>query len=112
MKIILFSWALLIKSGVESLVKVEYWKVAKGSLVMMKGKMNRSLYAIEGSTISDLANVSTNKMSDLDINLWHLRFDHIGERGMYELSKQGLFDGKKFGNLEFCEHCIWEIQES
>ena len=25
---------------------------------------------------------------------------------MYELSKQSLVDGKKFGNLGFCEQCI------
>ena len=32
----------------------------------------------------------------------------MGERGKYELSKQGLFDGKKFGNLRFCKHCVYE----
>ena len=38
-------------------------KVARGSLVVMKGKMNGSLYALEGSTISGSANISTNIMS-------------------------------------------------
>ena len=31
----------------------------------------------------------------------------MGERGMYELSKQGLIDGKKFRNLKFCEQCVY-----
>ena len=31
----------------------------------------------------------------------------MGERGMDELSKQGLFGGKKLGNLGFCEHCVY-----
>ena len=31
----------------------------------------------------------------------------MGKRGMYELSKQGLFDGKKFGNFGFCEQCVY-----
>ena len=39
-------------------------KVARGSLVVMKGKMNGSLYALEGLIISDSANISTNTMSD------------------------------------------------
>ena len=26
---------------------------------------------------------------------------------MQELSKQGLFGGKKLGNLDFCEHCVY-----
>ena len=78
-------------------------KVVKGSLVVMKGKMNGSLYTLVGSTISGTANVSTNTMSDEETKLWHLRLGHMGERGMFELTKQGLFDGKKFGNLGFCE---------
>ena len=81
-------------------------KVARGSLVVMKGKMNRSLYALEGSTIFGSANISTNTMSDHETKLWHLRLGHMGERGLFELSKQGLFDGKRFGNLGFCEHCV------
>ena len=82
-------------------------KNARGSLVVMKGKMNGSLYDIEGSTISISANISTNTMSDQETKLWHLRLGHMGERGMYELSKQGLFDGKKLGNLGFCEQRVY-----
>ena len=40
---------------------------------LMKGKMNGSLYALEGSTISGSANVSTNTMCDHETKLWHLR---------------------------------------
>ena len=82
-------------------------KVAKGSLVVMKGRLNGSLYALQGSTILGSANVSTSTMSDRDTKLWHLRLGHMSERGMFELSKQGLFDGKNFGNLGFCEHCVY-----
>ena len=82
-------------------------KVARGSLVVMKGKMNGSLYALEGSTITGSANVSTSTMYDDEIKLWHLRLGHIGERGMYELSRQGFFDDKMFGNLEFYEQCVY-----
>ena len=41
-------------------------KVARGSLVVMKGKLNGSLYALQGSTILGSANVSTSTMSDHD----------------------------------------------
>ena len=61
-------------------------KVIRGSLVVMKGKMNGSLYALEGSTISGSVNVSTSIMSDEETKLWHLRLGHMGERGMHELS--------------------------
>ena len=82
-------------------------KIARRSLVVMKGKMHGRLYALEGSTISGSENISINTMSDHETKLQHLRLDHMGERGMYELSKQGLIDGKKFGNLGFCEQCVY-----
>ena len=69
-------------------------KVDRGSIVVMKGKMNGSMYALEGSTISGSVNVFTNTMFDHKTKLWHLRLGHIIEIGMYELSKQALFDGK------------------
>ena len=31
----------------------------------------------------------------------------MGERAIFELFKQGLFDGKKFGNFGLCEHCVY-----
>ena len=65
------------------------------------------MYALEDSTISGSMNVSTNIMSDHETKLWHLRLGHMGEKGMYELSKKGLYDCKKFGNLRFCEQCVY-----
>ena len=82
-------------------------KIARGSLVVMKGKLNGSLYALEGSTILGSTNISTDTMSDHDTKLWHLRLGHMVERGMFKLSKQGLFDGKRFRNLGFCEQYVY-----
>ena len=44
-------------------------KIARGSLVVMKGKMNGILYALEGSTISGSANISTNTTSGQETTL-------------------------------------------
>ena len=103
----LISLGTLDKIGCKITCEGGVMKVARGSLLVMKGKLNGSLYALEVSTILGSANISTNTMSDHDTKLWHLRLGHMGERGMFELSKQGLFDGKKFGNLGFCEHCVY-----
>ena len=53
--------------------------VIRRSLIAMKGKMNGSLYALEGSTISDSMNISTNTISDQETMLWHLTLGHMGE---------------------------------
>ena len=74
---------------------------------MMKGKMNGSLYTLEGSTISGSVNVSTSIISDEETKLWHLRLGHMSKSGMHDLSKQGSLGGKQLENLGFCEHCVY-----
>ena len=103
----LISLGTLDKNGCRISCQGGVMKVTRGSLVVMKGKMNGSLYALEGSTISDSVNVTTSIIFDEETKLWHLRLGHMGETGMHELSKQGLLGGKKLGNLGFCEHCVY-----
>ena len=103
----LISLGTLDKNGCRIACQGGVLKVIRGSLIVMKGKMNRSLYTLEGSTISGSVNVSTSIMSDEETKLWHLRLGHMSESGMHELSKQGSFRGKKLRNLGFCEHCVY-----
>ena len=64
----LISLGTLDKNGCRISCQGRVIKVIRGSLVVMKGKMNGSLYAIEGSTISSSVNVSTSVMSDEETN--------------------------------------------
>ena len=46
---------------------------------------------------------------DLDedaIKIWHMRLDHVGEKFIQALAKQGLSKGAKTCRLKFCEHCV------
>ena len=45
-----------------------------------------------------------------DTKLWHMRFGHIGERGMLELHKRNLLKGVKTCKLDFCKYCVNEKQ--
>ena len=57
-------------------------KVLKGTMVMMKGqKIDGNIYKLLGSTILGGA-VAITKSEQDDTLLWHMRFGHIGERGM------------------------------
>ncbi|TXG67707.1 hypothetical protein EZV62_008982 [Acer yangbiense] len=39
--------------------------------------------------------------------LWHRRLAHVSEKGLMELSKQGLLCGDKLDKLSFCDHCVY-----
>ena len=49
-----------------------------------------------------LASVSRDKTK-----LWHMRLAHISERGLRELSNQGLFGNDKISSLKFSEKCVF-----
>ena len=44
--------------------------------------------------------------------LWHMRFGHIGEKGLRTLKKKNLIEGLDGCNLEFdfCKHCVYGKQ--
>ena len=65
----LISLGTLDKNGCRIFCQGGVMKVTRGSLVVMKGKTNESLYALEGSTISSSVNVSTSIMSDEETKL-------------------------------------------
>ena len=35
-----------------------------------------------------------------------MRLRHMSDKGLTILSRQGLLDGQKIGELDFCEHCV------
>lgn len=84
-------------------------RVSKGALVVMKGKKTSSLYILQGSMVTGAVVVSS--MFDSNgTRLWHMRLEHISERGLSKLSKQGLLCKQRIGKLEFCDHCVFEKQ--
>lgn len=38
--------------------------------------------------------------------LWHIRLDHVSEKGQYELVKQCVLGSEHLGNLMFYDHCV------
>ena len=57
-----------------------------------------------------MSNANLAQSSNDPTQLWHMRFSHMSERGMMELSKRGLLEGQKTGKLNFCEHCVFGKQ--
>uniref|UniRef100_A0A1S3YRG2 Uncharacterized mitochondrial protein AtMg00300-like n=1 Tax=Nicotiana tabacum TaxID=4097 RepID=A0A1S3YRG2_TOBAC len=87
-------------------------KVTKGSLVMLKGKLENGLYTLVGSTIVGSANASTVHLSNDDkVRLWHMSLGHMSARGLKMLSNHNLLEGENINTLDFCEHCVLRKQK-
>ena len=57
-------------------------KISKGSLVMLKAKLEDGLYTLAGSIIIVLVNVSTMQLSNDDkAKLWPMILGHMSARG-------------------------------
>ncbi|XP_077222053.1 uncharacterized protein LOC143855883 [Tasmannia lanceolata] len=70
-------------------------RVSKGALTVMKGKRRNGLYFLQGEMVFGSTSVSSSEDSDLETTrLLHMRLGHMSERGMTELSKQGLICGQ------------------
>nr|CAN67902.1 hypothetical protein VITISV_037907 [Vitis vinifera] len=81
-------------------------RVARGSLIVMKGTIKIGLYTLIGQTVT--SKVSTMLKEDMGTTkLWHQRLGHISHRGLQELEKQGVLGNYKLTNLTFCEHCVF-----
>ena len=70
----------------------------------MKGSKINGLYVLKGSV--ELPGIITNENSD-KTRLWHMRLAHMSEKGLKELSKQGLLGADQILALEFCEKCVF-----
>ncbi|XP_073153484.1 uncharacterized protein [Henckelia pumila] len=77
--------------------------VSKVSLVVMKAVKKNLLYVLQGDTIIG-STTSIQEQQDRT-KLWHLRLGHVSEKGLHELSKQGLLGGDKIESLELCDSC-------
>jgi len=75
------------------------WKVTKGSLVIMKGNKEGTLYLCTCNANPSIFLASTR----VDTTLHH-RLGHMSEKGMHILHKRNLLPDLKQIDLEFCEH--------
>ncbi|CAL8118972.1 unnamed protein product [Prunus armeniaca] len=82
-------------------------RVAKGSLVVMRGDLQpNKLYKLIGTTIVGGAAIFVNQGIEEKTKLRHHRLGHISQKGLQELHKQGLLEGVSSCKLDFCEYCV------
>ena len=72
--------------------------------IVMRGVRKNGLYILVG--FSPVQGISASVTRD-KTKLWHMRLAHISERGLKELSNQGLLSNDKITSLKFCEKCVF-----
>nr|GEX52703.1 retrovirus-related Pol polyprotein from transposon TNT 1-94 [Tanacetum cinerariifolium] len=76
----LISLVTLAKNGLKYHGEGEWVKVSKGSLVLMKGKLQHGIYFLQGTSVIGTAAVSqSSDKRDDKTNLWYRRLGHISE---------------------------------
>ncbi|KAH9765484.1 hypothetical protein KPL70_001889 [Citrus sinensis] len=100
----LISLGMLDKMGCLVKLESDTLKVMRGSMVLMKGSLSNGMYVLQGITITWAVGVSNQSLDKT--MMWHLRLGHMSERGLRELSKQGVLGKDKIETLRFCEECV------
>ena len=119
----LLSVSMLNDVGVQVVFSKDGCKMMRGAMLLAKGTRRGTLFQLE-ACISQCNSsfVSTcvpkgaitleGKLLAEKTMLWHLRFGHIGEKGLRTLKNKNLVEGLNDCNLEFdfCEHCVYGKQ--
>lgn len=100
------SVGMLDSSGFNVRIEGGIMKVIKGSLTVMKGHTYNGLYILEVVTVTGTVATIVNGVDKT--RLWHLRLGHISEKGLAEISKQGLLCGDKTCNSSSVMNVSWE----
>ncbi|XP_072071805.1 uncharacterized mitochondrial protein AtMg00300-like [Arachis hypogaea] len=105
----LISIGLLEKNGCKIVAENGVLKVVRGSLVVMKGVRHGNLYSLLGTTVTGELAVRIGGSRDQTncTRIWHMRLEHMSEKGLSLLCGQGLLKNMKKPQIEFYEHCVY-----
>ena len=79
------------------------WKITKGSLVVVRGKKQNTLYVMEAKLHKGEINAA---QQDESIKLWHRRLGHISEKGLQTLARKLFLPNLQGMPLKTCDHCL------
>ena len=113
----LLSISMLNDVGVQVVFSKDGCKMMRGAMVLAKGTRRGTLFQLDAcmsqcnsssipACVPKGANTLEGKLPAEKTMLWHLRFGHIGEKGLRTLKNKNLVEGLNDCNLEFdfCEH--------
>lgn len=84
-------------------------RVRKDAMILMRAKgTSTNIYKLLGSKfMGDITYVETDND---ETKLWHMRFNHLNERGMVELHKRNLLKGVRSCTIGLCKYYVLRKQ--
>jgi len=83
------------------------WKLTNGSLIIVRGVKEGSLYVIQGNLCRGEVNVVHDNSN---LELWHRRLRHISKKGLQILARKELIPDLRGQSLEPCTDCLTRKQ--
>ena len=90
------------KEGFQNYFGNDRWKLTKGMMVVVRGEVCCTLYKTLGKICKNGLNVAT----DSSPTLWHMRLDHMSEKGLKILAKKKSIPFTKGTLLNPCDYCL------
>lgn len=98
----LISLGQLASMGYKVTLENDDLKVSRGGPILMKRDVFLNLYLLKGTTVLGDSCVEVDSFCSFDaIGLWHLKLDHISEKGLELLRGWKMIKGD-FNKLDFC----------
>lgn len=80
-------------------------QIIKDSKVVLVGEVRNGVYVIKDVEATQYALTATStQLTEGD--MWHKRLSHISNKGIEELTKQGILPTGISKEMSFCEHCL------
>ena len=87
----LVSLGVLDDLGYSNKIEGGVMRIAKGSMVVIKGQKREGLYHLIGETLTGCAATVKESLEDQNAILWHKRLGHISDKGLQVMKEQKFF---------------------
>ena len=77
--------------------------------VVARAPLLNKQYVLSATIIIPKESANATKTGGLDVNIWHRRLGHLGEKNIRKLATSGMVKGMdidKSGEMPFCESCV------
>lgn len=87
------------------MINMGYIKILRGSKFIIEAPKRHELYILQTQNFIDSTSEAIFVQNDKS-QMWHKRLDHVSDKGLRILKKQGTFGEDNIEKLGFCDYCV------